>query len=77
MTKLNSGIIKTFKRDIDERNWSLVKGNRDVNLRFEMFLRLLGKIIDKYAPLKKTSRRKTKRKNQTLDHKGNRTINEN
>ena len=42
-----------FKRDIDEINWSLATGNTDVNLSFEIFLRLIGKIIDKHAPMKK------------------------
>ena len=66
-----------FKREIDEIAWSLATGNADVHLNFEIFLRLIGKILDKHAPLKKTSRKKTKRKNQTLGHKGNKTINEN
>ena len=43
----------SFKRDIDEKDWSLATGNTNVNLNFEIFLRLIGKIIDKDAPLKK------------------------
>ena len=58
----------SFKRDIDEIDWSLATGNTDFNLSFEVFLRLIGKILDKHAPLKKTSRKKIKIKNQTLGH---------
>ena len=50
----------------------MATGNTDVNLSFEISLRLIGKILDKHAPLKKT-----KRKNQTLSQKGNKTINKN
>ena len=52
----------TFEREIDEIDWSLATGNTDINLSFEIFLRLIGKIIDKHAPLKKTSRKKQKEK---------------
>ena len=66
MTKLNIGIRKLyysyFKKGIDEIDWSLATGNTDVNLSFEAFLRLIGKILDKHAPLKKTSRKKQKEK---------------
>ena len=46
MTRFNIGIIKTFntdvfKRGIGEIDWSLATGNKDVNLNFEMFLRLI------------------------------------
>ena len=44
-----------FKKDIDEIDWSLATGNTDVNLSFEIFLRLIGKILDKHGSLKKTS----------------------
>ena len=43
----------SFTRDIDEKDWSLATGNTNVNLNFEIFLRLIEKIIDKDAPLKK------------------------
>ena len=46
-----------FKRDIDQTDWSSATGNADVHLIFEIFLRLIGKSLDKYAPLKKTSRK--------------------
>ena len=62
-----------FKRDIDEINWSLATGNTDVNLSFEIFLRFIGKIIDKHAPLKKTSRKKK----SNLRSQREKTINEN
>ena len=52
----------TFKGDIDEIDWPLTTGNTDVNLSFEIFLRLIGKILDKHAPLKKKSRKKQKEK---------------
>ena len=52
----------TFEKEIDEIDWSLATGNADINLSFEIFLRLIGKIIDKHAPLKKTSRKKKKKK---------------
>ena len=52
----------TFKRDIDEIDWSLAAGNTDVNLNFEIFLRPIGKILDKHVPLKKASRKKQKEK---------------
>ena len=39
-----------FKRDIDEIDWSLATGNTDVSL--EVFLRLIGKILNKHAPVK-------------------------
>ena len=55
----------TFEKEIDEIDWSLATGNADINLSFEIFLRLIGKIIDKHAPLKKTSRKK-KRKNRGI-----------
>ena len=55
----------------------MATGNTDVNLSFEISLRLIGKILDKYAPLKKTKKTKTKRKNQTLSQKGNKAINKN
>ena len=44
-----------FKRDKSEIDWSLATGNKDVNLNFEMFLRLIGKNFYKNVPLKKTS----------------------
>ena len=31
----------SFRRDIDETEWSLATGNADVNLSFEIFLRLI------------------------------------
>ena len=49
-----------FKRDIDQIDWSLATANTDVNFSFEMFLRFIGKILDKHAPLKKTSWKKQK-----------------
>ena len=55
----------------------MATGNTDVNLSFEISLRLIGKILDKHAPLKKTKKKQTKRKNQTLSQKGNKTINKN
>ena len=55
-----------FKRDIDEIDWPLATGNTDVNLSFEIFLRLIGNILNKHAPkhapLKKTSKKKQKEK---------------
>ena len=51
-----------FKRDTDEIGWSLATGNTDVNLSFEIFLRLTEKILDKHTPLKKTCRKKQKEK---------------
>ena len=64
-----------FKRDIGEIDWSLATGNKDVNLNFEMFLKLIGKNFYKNVPLKKTSGEK--KKNQTLGHKGSKTFSEN
>ena len=58
----NNFNIYAFKRDIDEIHWSLAAGNTDINLSFEIFLRLIGKILDKHAPLKKKSRKKQKEK---------------
>ena len=55
----------------------MATGNTDFNLSFEISLRLIGKILDKHAPLKKTKKKQTKRKNQTLSQKGNKTINKN
>ena len=55
-------LTHAFKKDIDEIDWSLATGNTDVNLSFEIFLRLIGKILDKHAPLKKKSRKKQKEK---------------
>ena len=68
MTRFNIGIIKTFntdvfKRGIGEIDWSLATGNKDVNLNFEMFLRLIGKNFYKNVPLKKTSGEKNKKSN--------------
>ena len=40
----------------------LATGNTDVNLSFEIFLRLIGKILNKQAPMKKTSRKNKKKK---------------
>ena len=51
-----------FKRDIDQIEWFLATGNTDVNLSFEIFLRLIEKTLDKHAPPKKTSRKKEKEK---------------
>ena len=51
-----------FKREIDEIAWSLATGNADVHLNFEIFLRLIGKILDKHAPLKKTSGKRQEEK---------------
>ena len=51
-----------FKRDIDQIDWFLATGNTDVNLNFEIFLRLIEKTLDKHAPPKKTSRKKEKEK---------------
>ena len=50
-----------FKRDIDEIDCSLATRNTDVNLGFEIFLRLIEIILDKHAPLKKGSRKKDKK----------------
>ena len=49
-----------FKRDKGEIDWSLATGNKDVNLNFEMFLKLIGKNFYKNVPLKKTSGEKKK-----------------
>ena len=51
-----------FKREIDEIAWSLATGNTDVHLNFEIFLWLIGKILGKHAPLKKTSGKRQKEK---------------
>ena len=61
-----------FKRDIDEIGWSLATGNTDVNLSFEIFLRLIGKIIDKHRLSRKQVEKN--KKNQILGHKGNKTM---
>ena len=51
-----------FKRDIDEIDWPFAIGNTNVNLSFEIFLRLIGKILVKHISLKKTSRKKQNEK---------------
>ena len=63
MTKLNVGIIKTLTQMLlkDEIDCSLATRNTDVNLGFEIFLRLIEIILDKHAPLKKGSRKKDKK----------------
>ena len=48
----------------------MATGNTDVNLSFEISLRLIGKILDKYAPLKKTKKKKNKKKKSNLESKG-------
>ena len=57
MTKLsnfNNCNTDAFKRETDEIDWSLPTGTTDVKLSFEIFLRLIGNILDKYArPSKK------------------------
>ena len=62
----NNFTTDAFKRDIDKIDWSLATGNIDVNLSFEIFLRLIQKILDKHAPLKKTRRKKQKEKIKPL-----------
>ena len=47
-----------FKIDTGEIDWSLATGNTDVNLSFEIFLRLIGKIIDKHPLSRKQVEKK-------------------
>ena len=50
--------IDAFKKYIYEIDWSLAKGNTNVNLQFETYLGLAEKSLDKPVPLKKTSTKK-------------------
>ena len=59
-----------MKIDIDGIEWYLATGNTDVNLSFEISLRLIGKILDKHAPLKKTKKKTNKKKKSNLESKG-------
>ena len=51
-----------FKIDIHEIDWFLPTWNTDINLGFGTFLRLAEKTLEKYAPLRKTNRKKEKEK---------------
>ena len=49
-----------FSNDFDEINWTFATESNDINLGFETLLRLIGKTLDKHAPVKKCIRKEQK-----------------
>ena len=54
----------SFKRDLKEINWNFVTENNDIDLGFETFFRLFNKILDRHAPIKKSTRKEEKIKSK-------------
>ena len=51
-----------FKNDLNEVDWSLATNNTDVNLGFEIFLRLFNNVLDRHAPFKQAKKQQKKEK---------------
>ena len=62
--------MDAFERDLSAIAWSLATENIDIDLSFKTFLRLFHRVLDKHAPLKKTTKREKKEKNKYWLTKG-------
>ena len=51
---------ENFSNDINQINWTFATENNDINLGFETLLRLIDKMLDKHAPVKKCIRKEQK-----------------
>ena len=62
--------IDSFKRDLQEINWSFATENNDIDLGFETFFRLFNKALDRHAPIKKSTTKEEKIKSKSWITKG-------
>ena len=51
---------ENFSNDINQINWTFATESNDINLGFETLLRLIDKMLDKHAPVKKCIRKEQK-----------------
>ena len=51
---------ENFSNGINQINWTFATENNDINLGFETLLRLIDKMLDKHAPVKKCIRKEKK-----------------
>ena len=56
--------IDSFKKDLQEINWNFATENNDIDLGFETFFRLFNKTLDRYAPIKKPTKKEEKIKSK-------------